>query len=147
MADAAQDDQYRVPAVFAEAHARGFAGLALAPNPDKLVDPVTGQPVAPEAYHHETVLKRRAPNATKRASRSEIAELRARAERAIGSYPERPGVRYVIYNTSAVACAREFGASRPVEVLAPEDYRRFIEGTAERMLGRLEEARPTPRRA
>jgi hypothetical protein len=87
MADAVQSTQYRIPAVFAEAHARGFAGLALAPNPDKLVDPATGQPVAPEAYSHETILKRRAPNANKQASRREIAGLRARAERAVGVEP------------------------------------------------------------
>jgi hypothetical protein len=87
MADGAKDTRYRIPDVFTEAHARGFAGFGLAPNPDKLVDPVMGQPVAPEAYSHETVLKRRAPNANKRATPGEIAELRARAERAIGGDP------------------------------------------------------------
>ncbi len=63
------------------------------------------------------------------------------------AYPERWGARYVIYNTSAVACAKEFGVTTPVEDLAPEDYRGFIERTAERMLRRLWEARPQPRAA
>lgn len=50
----ATTEQYRVPPVFAEAHACGFAGLPLAPNPDTLLDPATGRPVASEAYSHET---------------------------------------------------------------------------------------------
>jgi hypothetical protein len=86
MADAATE-QYRIPTVFAEAHARGFAGLPLASNTDTLLDPATGRPVRPEAYSHETVLKRRAPNANKKATRAEIAELRARAEQAVGRAP------------------------------------------------------------
>jgi hypothetical protein len=112
MADPVQDAQSRIPAVFAEAPARGVTGLWLAPTPAQLVCPVTGQPVASEA-----------------------------------SYPERYGARSVIYKTSAVACARRVGASRPLDALTPEDDRRFIEGTGERMLARLGAARPTPRRA
>jgi hypothetical protein len=84
MPEAANTEQYRVPPVFVEAHARGFGGLPVTPNPDRLLDSASGQPVAPEAYSHETVLKRRAPNANKKATPAEIAELRERAERALG---------------------------------------------------------------
>ncbi len=83
MADA---DRYRIPDVFEAAHAHGFAGLPLAANPDKLLDG-DGRPVAPEAYSHETVLKRRAPNANKKATRAEIEELKARAGRVLGADP------------------------------------------------------------
>ncbi|MGH7266666.1 MAG: hypothetical protein ACREMB_17725 [Candidatus Rokuibacteriota bacterium] len=65
--------------------------------------------------------------------------------RMFASYPEKHGARYVIYNTSAEACAKEFGLARPVKALTPDDYRGFIEGTAGRMLRRLEEARPVRR--
>jgi hypothetical protein len=85
MVDAAHAERYRAPDVFSEAHARGFAGFPLAPNPDTLLDSATGRPVAPEAYSHETVLKRRAPNANKQASRDEIAALKARAEAVLAS--------------------------------------------------------------
>lgn len=85
MADSTEE--YRIPDVFTTAHARGFRGLPLAPNPDKLLDPETGRPVAPEAYSHETVLKRRAPNANKKATRAEIDELKARATRVLGPDP------------------------------------------------------------
>lgn len=65
--------------------------------------------------------------------------------RMFAAYEERHGAPCVIYNTSAVACAKEFGVTKAVEELTPDDYRRFIAGTALRMLARLE-ARP-PRRA
>jgi hypothetical protein len=58
------------------------------------------------------------------------------------SYQEKHGARYVIYNTGAAVCAREFGIRKPVEALTPEDYRTFIEKTARRMLERLDEVRP-----
>lgn len=61
--------------------------------------------------------------------------------RMFASYQERHGARYVIYNTSAAACLREFGGGKAVEDLTPEDYRRFIGGTARRMLTRLAETR------
>lgn len=60
-------------------------------------------------------------------------------------YTERWGARYLIYNTSAQACLKEFGIDKTVDELVPEDYRAFIEATARRMLARLEEAHPTPR--
>jgi hypothetical protein len=75
---------YRIPAVFAAAHRAGFAGFPLVANPEILLDPATGRPVAPEAYSHETVLKRRAPNANKQATAAEIGELKAQAERVLG---------------------------------------------------------------
>ena len=62
--------------------------------------------------------------------------------RMFASYPEKHGARYVIYNTGAAACAREFGVTRSVEELTPDDYRRFIQETARRMLRRLDEVRP-----
>ena len=62
--------------------------------------------------------------------------------RMFASYPEKHGARYVIYNTGAAACAREFGVTRSVEELTPDDYRRFIHETARRMLRRLDEVRP-----
>lgn len=62
--------------------------------------------------------------------------------RMFASYPEKHGARYVIYNTGAAACAREFGVTRPVEGLTPDDYRQFIQETARRMLRRLDEVRP-----
>jgi hypothetical protein len=65
--------------------------------------------------------------------------------RMFAAYPERWGARYVIYNTHAVACSKEFGIEKTVEELTPADYRGFIERTAQRMLQRLWEARPTPR--
>jgi hypothetical protein len=85
MVDGANAERYRIPDVFREAHARGFAGFPLAPNPETLLDPASGRRVAPKAYSHETVLKRRAPNANKQASRDEIAALKARAEAVLGS--------------------------------------------------------------
>jgi hypothetical protein len=76
---------YRIPEVFTQAHARGFAGLPRVDNPDGLIDPATERPVPPERYSHSTILKRRAPGANKQASRAEIAEWKARAERVLGS--------------------------------------------------------------
>lgn len=64
-ARAVQTGPYRIPHVFVAAHARGFSGFPSLPNPETLFDPATGRPVSPEAYSHETVLKRRAPNANK----------------------------------------------------------------------------------
>ncbi|PYM63113.1 MAG: hypothetical protein DMD79_09370 [Candidatus Rokuibacteriota bacterium] len=78
-------DDYRIPEVFVQAHARGFAGLPLAENPDTLTDPETGRPVAPADYSHSTILKRRAPGANKQADPAEIGEWKARAERVLGS--------------------------------------------------------------
>jgi len=80
----AHAEQYRIPTVFSAAHAQGFAGFPLVPNPETLLDPASGRPVPPEAYSHETVLKRRAPNANKQASRSEITALKERAEHVLG---------------------------------------------------------------
>jgi hypothetical protein len=77
--------RYRIPEIFIEAHARGFGGLPLAPNPDGLQDPQSGREVAPAAYSHETILKRRAPNANKAATPDEIAALRDRAERLLAA--------------------------------------------------------------
>jgi hypothetical protein len=94
MADTANTEQYRIPDVFVAAHARGFAGFPLLANPEVLLDSATGRPVAPEAYSHETVLKRRAPNANKKATRDEIAALKERAERVLGR--ERRTVQAVI---------------------------------------------------
>jgi len=141
-------ERYRIPQAFAEAHARGFAGLPLVPNADALLDPVTGRPVPPGAYSHETV--REAIEEAGRRHGIPCVRMWCAIER---RDPEAAGAYYCpetnecvfLDNTSAVACAKEFGAGRPVEALAPEDYRRFIEGTAQRMLGRLWEARPTPR--
>ncbi len=90
----AADDGYRIPDIFTAAHARGFGSLSLVPNPETLYDPVTGRPVAAEAYSHETVLKRRAPNANKAATRAEIEELKGRAERLLGA--SRHAVQAVI---------------------------------------------------
>ena len=87
MADAPKGESYRIPQVFTEAHERGFAGFPLAQNPEPLADPATGRRVSPGAYSHETVLKRRAPNANKRATPAEIGALKARAEAAIGRDP------------------------------------------------------------
>ena len=81
-------DRYRIPEVFTEAHARGFGGLPLALNPETLADPATGRPMAPGAYSHATILKRRAPGANKRASRAEIDEWKARASRVLGADPD-----------------------------------------------------------
>ncbi|HEV8309344.1 MAG TPA: hypothetical protein VGW35_16925 [Methylomirabilota bacterium] len=90
----ANAELYRIPGVFTEAHRRGFPGLPLVPNPEELLDPATGRPVAPGAYSHETVLKRRAPNANKQATRAEIQALKDRAERVVG--PDRRVVQAVI---------------------------------------------------
>jgi hypothetical protein len=80
---------YRIPEVFARAHARGFAGFPLSPNPEDLLDPVTGRPVRPEAYSHGTILKRRAPGANKNATPDEIGALKERAARVLGRTPYR----------------------------------------------------------
>ena len=92
--DIANSEPYRIPEVFVAAHARGFDGFPLVANPTTLLDPATGRPVAPEAYSHETVLKRRAPNANKKATRAEIEALKERAERVLGR--ERRTVQAVI---------------------------------------------------
>jgi hypothetical protein len=84
MADGASASTYRIPDVFTGAHAHGFPGFPLAANPETLLDPGTGRPVSPASYSHETVLKRRAPNANKQATRAEITELKERAERVLG---------------------------------------------------------------
>ncbi len=102
-------ESYRIPSVFQDAHARGFPGLRLVANPDKLLDPATGQPVAPEAYSHETILKRRAPNANKRATVAEIAELRERAERALG--PDAHTVQAVIGGMPVVLRTNSYHAA------------------------------------
>jgi hypothetical protein len=52
---------------------------------------------------------------------------------------EQRGARYVIYNTGAGVCAREFGVEKRPEELTREDYEGFIQGTVRRMLARLEE--------
>ncbi len=80
----AEQSRYQVPVVFEEAHARGFSGFTLAPNPEELLDP--GRPdrtLRPERYSHETVLRRRAPNANRQASRGEIDALKAKAEQVL----------------------------------------------------------------
>jgi hypothetical protein len=87
-------EPYRIPEVFVEAHARGFGGFPLVANPEALLDPATGRAVAPAAYSHETVLKRRAPNANKKATPEEIGALKERAERVLGR--ERRAVQAVI---------------------------------------------------
>jgi hypothetical protein len=51
---------------------------------------------------------------------------------------ERHGARYVIYNTGAEVCAREFGINKPAAELNREDFETFIAGTVRRMLARLE---------
>lgn len=79
-----EQSRYQVPVVFEEAHARGFSGFTLAPNPEELLDP--GRPdrtLRSERYSHETVLKRRAPNANRQASREEIDALKAKAEQVL----------------------------------------------------------------
>lgn len=81
----AEADRYRIPEVFADAHARGFGGFPLVPNSETLQGTDSGHPVAPQAYSHETILKRRAPNANKAATPSEIGALRDRAERVIAT--------------------------------------------------------------
>jgi hypothetical protein len=79
--------RYRIPDVFTQAHARGFDALPLIANPEDLLDPETGRSVAPAAYSHSTILKRRAPGANKNASREEIGELKERAARVLGRQP------------------------------------------------------------
>jgi hypothetical protein len=86
-------ETYRIPDVFVTAHARGFGGLPLVANPEALLDSA-GRRVPPAAYSHETVLKRRAPNANKQATREEIGALKERAERVLGR--ERRAVQAVI---------------------------------------------------
>jgi len=75
---------YEIPKVFEEAHARGFSGFPLAPNPEELLDPRDpDRTLRPERYSHETVLKRRAPNANRQASLAEIEALKAKAEQVL----------------------------------------------------------------
>jgi hypothetical protein len=85
---------YRFPEVFDQARARGFEGFRLAPNPETLTDPATGRTIEPGAYSHATILKRRAPGANKQASRAEIDEWKARAERVLGR--DRHAIQAVI---------------------------------------------------
>lgn len=80
----AEASGYQIPEVFEEAHARGLAGFPLVPNPEELLDPQDpDRALRPERYSHETVLKRRAPNANRQASRAEIEALKAKAEKVL----------------------------------------------------------------
>lgn len=80
----AEASGYQIPEVFEEAHARGFAGFPLVPNPEELLDPqAPDRALRPDRYSHETVLKRRAPNANREASRAEMEALKAKAEKVL----------------------------------------------------------------
>jgi hypothetical protein len=54
------------------------------------------------------------------------------------SYREKHGAKYVIYNTGAAVCAREFGIKKSAEELTEKDFQEIIMGTAKRMLALLE---------
>jgi hypothetical protein len=58
--------------------------------------------------------------------------------RMFASYKENHGAKYVIYNTGAEVCAREFGVKKTPAELTEKDFEKIIMSTAKRMLALLE---------
>lgn len=67
-----------------------------------------------------------------------LAPEREFERRMFASYKERHGAKYVIYNTGAAVCAREFGIKKAAEELTEKDFQEIIMGTARRMLALLQ---------